>query len=178
MRYAIDVVKGWSDWVAAVEVVSRNLREVGIEATAQSSEFAAWSDRVSRGTFDLSIGFARRGPTPYHFYRGQMSAETVRPVGEAAYENWHRFASPEADLVLRNFEVTNDAGERKALNNRLQALFVELAPSLPLFPGPSWGEYSSARFTGFPNEQNAYARLAPFQDEPEPLLVLLELQPQ
>ena len=178
MRYAIDVVKGWSDWVAAVEVISRNLREVGIEAAAQSSEFAAWNDRVSGGSFDLSIGFARRGPTPYHFYRGQMSAETVRPVGEAAYENWHRFASPEADLVLRKFEATNDATERRVLNNRLQALFVDLAPSLPLFPGPSWGEYSSTRFTGFPDEQNPYARLAPFQDEPEPLLVMLELQPQ
>lgn len=178
MRYAIDVVKGWSDWVAAVEVISHNLREVGIEAPAQSSEFAAWNDRVSTGSFDLTIGFARRGPTPYHFYRGQMSHDTVRPVGEAAYENWHRFASPEADRVLRRFETTNDADERKALDNSLQALFVELAPSLPLFPGPSWGEYSSARFSGFPDEQNPYARLAPFQDEPEPLLVLLELHAQ
>jgi peptide/nickel transport system substrate-binding protein len=178
MRYAIDVVKGWSDWVTAVEVISRGLRDVGIEAAAQSSEYAAWSDRVSTGSFDLSIGFARRGPTPYHFYRGQMSHETVRPLGEASYENWQRFSSPEADVVFRKFEATNDPDERKALNNRLQALFVDLVPSLPLFPGPSWGEYTSVRFKGFPDEQNAYARLAPFQDEPEPLLVLLELQPQ
>jgi peptide/nickel transport system substrate-binding protein len=85
--------------------------------------------------------------------------------------------SQKLDQVLRKFEATNDPAERKTLNNRLQALFVELAPSLPLFPGPSWGEYSSTRFSGFPDEQNPYARLAPFQDEPEPLLVLLELQP-
>lgn len=178
MRYPVDVVRGWSDWVAAVEVVARNLREVGIEAQVQSSEFEAWSQHVATGSFEVSIGFARRGPTPYHFYRGQMSAQTARPLGEAAYENWQRFASPAADELLRRFEATNEADERRVLNSRLQALYVELAPSLPLFPGPSWGEYSSKRFTGFPDEQNPYARLAPFQDEPEPLLVLLELQPR
>jgi peptide/nickel transport system substrate-binding protein len=178
LRYAIDVVKGWSDWVAAVEVIGRNLKEVGIEAQAQSSEFGAWNDRVSRGSFDITIGFARRGPTPYHFYRGQMSQETARPLGENAYENWHRFGSRAADEALRRFEATNDAEERRLLNHRLQSLFVELAPALPLFPGPSWGESRSARFTGFPDEQNPYARLAPFQDEPEPLLVLLELVPR
>jgi peptide/nickel transport system substrate-binding protein len=178
MRYAIDVVQGWTDWVAAVAVIARNLREVGVDAHVQSSEYAAWNERVATGSFDISIGFARRGPTPYHFYRGQMSATTARPLGEAAYENWQRFVSPAADDLFRAFEATTDADERSALNRRIQALFVELAPALPLFPGPSWGESSSARFTGFPNEQNPYARLAPFQDEPEPLLVLLELEPR
>jgi peptide/nickel transport system substrate-binding protein len=178
MKYVVDVVKGWSDWVTAVEVISRNLKDVGVETTAQSSEFSDWYERVSRGNFDVSIGWGRRGPTPYHFYRSQMSSETLKPVGEPAFENWHRFASKEVDGVLGQFEGTDDPSERKTLNNRLQWLFVEQAPSLPLFPGPSWGEYSSARFTGFPDEKNPFARLAPFQDEPDPLLVLVALQPR
>ncbi len=54
---------------------------------------------------------------------------------------------------------------------------MENAPALPLFPGPSWGEYTSARFTGFPDQNNPYAKLAP-HDDPEPLLVMLELKPR
>jgi peptide/nickel transport system substrate-binding protein len=63
------------------------------------------------------------------------------------------------------------------LNERIQTLFVENAPALPLFPGPSWGEYTSTRFTGFPDEGNPYAKLAP-HDDPEPLLVMLEVKPR
>ena len=100
------------------------------------------------------------------------------PLGEAAYENWQRFVSPAADEPLPRVRGHDRRGRAQALNRRIQTLFVELAPALPLFPGPSWGESSSARFTGFPSEQNPYARLAPFQDEPEPLLVLLELEPR
>ncbi len=39
------------------------------------------------------------------------------------------------------------------------------------------GEYTSARFTGFPDQSSPYARLAP-HDDPEPLLVMRELKPR
>ncbi len=146
----------------------------------------AWSADNTRLAFairagvqwsDLCVGSSLRGPTPYHFYRGLMGGEATVPIGELAYENYGRFASREVDETLRKFEATTDGDTRTLLNKRIQALFVESAPALPLFPGPSWGEYTSARFTGFPDESNPYARLAP-HDDPEPLLVMLELKPR
>jgi peptide/nickel transport system substrate-binding protein len=56
-------------------------------------------------------------------------------------------------------------------------LFVETVPSIPLFPGPSWGEYNTKRFTGFPSKENPYAKLSP-NNPPEYLLVLTELKPK
>jgi len=177
LRLTIEVVAGWSDWEAAAHIIAENLNEAGVTATVSASEFGTYIDRARRGTFDLLVGSIQRGPTPYNFYRGLMAGEATAPIGELAYENYGRFADKEVDETLRKFEATNDGATRSILNHRIQALFVEHAPGLPLFPGPSWGEYTSRRFTGFPDGGNPYAKLAP-HDDPEPLLVLVEVRPQ
>jgi peptide/nickel transport system substrate-binding protein len=100
-----------------------------------------------------------------------MSSETVRPLGELAPENWHRFSDPRADPLLRRLE----AGDDPAAEHALHALYAENAPAIPLFPGPLWGEYSSARFTGFPDEDDPYAPLSP-NLAPQSLLVLTRLE--
>src|SRR6185503_15112607 len=95
--------------------------------------------------------------------------------GVASRENWHRYGNRDADTILARFEAALDDDERRALASKLQEIYVENAPALPLFTGPAWGEYTEARFTGFPNKENPYARLAPYTVER--LLVMLELRP-
>jgi peptide/nickel transport system substrate-binding protein len=177
LRFTIDVVAGWSDWETAARIIAENLKEVGVVATVSASEHATYLDKARRGSFDLLLGSSQRGPTPYSFYRGLMASDATAPIGELAYENYGRFTNKEVDETLRKFESTDDGATRKLLNNRIQALFVEHAPGLPLFPGPSWGEYTSQRFTGFPDDSNPYAKLAP-HDDPEPLLVMVEVKPR
>ena len=162
LAYDINVVSGWSDWVQAVEIIAQNLEEVGIRATVKTYDFSAWIERVQQGEFDISIGWSAGGPTPYNFFRGQMSSLTAEPVGTVSNENWHRYANEEADGVLKRFAATSDEAEQKELANQLQMLFVEQFPSIPLFPGPQWGEYNSTRFTDFPDEENPYTVLSTF----------------
>ena len=54
-------------------------------------------------------------------------------------------------------------------------LFDELAPVVPLFPGPRWGAYNTSRFTGFPTEADPYATLS--TRGPTTVLVLTTLEP-
>jgi peptide/nickel transport system substrate-binding protein len=104
-----------------------------------------------------------------------MGSALVHPVGTLSPENWHRFGSKDADALLTRFEAALDDDERKLLMSKLQESYVENAPSLPLFTGPSWGEFTETRFTGFPSQTNPYARLAPYTAER--LIVMLELKP-
>jgi peptide/nickel transport system substrate-binding protein len=173
----LNVVTGWSDWVRAAQLVAEGLRRVGVDVALRAYDFNAFFEKLQRGQFDLSFGWAIDGPTPYDFYRGLMATETVRPLGEPAAENWNRFGDAEVDRLLRAFEITSDADEQRAIANRLQLLFVEHAPVIPLFPNVSWGEYSTARFTGFPSAREPYSKLTP-NDMPECLLVLTELAPK
>jgi peptide/nickel transport system substrate-binding protein len=133
-------------------------------------------ERLTRGDFDLSLGWSSEGVTPHVVYQGLMSAAAARPVGEVAATNWHRFADPAVDELLDAFERTSDPDEQRRLVHAMQARFVREAPAIPLFPAPSWGEYSTSRFTGFPSADDPYAGLSP-NLSPDPLLVLTRLVP-
>ncbi|EPX61840.1 Dipeptide-binding ABC transporter, periplasmic substrate-binding component [Cystobacter fuscus DSM 2262] len=177
LRYDVNVVTGWSDWVRAAQIIAQNLKQVGIDATLKTYDFSPWFERIQKGEFDLSMGWSSDEPNPYYVYRDFLGTETVQPVGTVAARNWHRFGNKEADALLKAFEATSDPAEQKKISDQLQVLFVENAPVIPLFPGPSWGEYSTRRFTGFPNKDNPYAKLTP-NSIPENLLVLTEIKPK
>jgi peptide/nickel transport system substrate-binding protein len=177
LRFEVNVVTGWSDWVRAAQIIAQNLKQVGIDATLKTYDFSPYFEKLQKGEFDLSMGWTSEEPTPYHFYRGLMGSETLRPIGEVAAYNWNRFGSKEADALLRAFESTNDLAEQKKLAGQLQVLFVQNAPAIPLFPGPSWGEYSTRRFTNFPSQENPYAKLTP-NSSPENLFLMVEVKPK
>lgn len=174
----ISCVVGWSDWIIAGQIITKNLRALGINATLRTYDFGAYYQRLQTGDFDVAISWSTTGgPSLYTYYQRQMSTETVLPLGESAAHNWQRFGSPEADRLLAELARTSDFEEEKRLSRELQLEFVRHAPALPLFPGPAWGEYVSTRITGFPTQENPYAPLAPYRS-PGFLLTLLELQPR
>jgi peptide/nickel transport system substrate-binding protein len=173
----ISVPAGYSDWVATAQMVARGLRRLGVEAPVVTADFQAWFERLQQGDFVLLVGRSEVSATPYGFYHALMSSESVRPLGEAAPENWHRFGLPAADVLLARLEESTDPDEQRRAAAGLEMLFAENAPAIPLFAGPQWGEYNGARFTGFPDAANPYAPLAPYL-EPQSLLVLTRIAPR
>jgi len=178
-RYEILTVSGWSDWVRASQVIARGLRDLGIDASVRTYDFGAWFQRVQEGDFDLSLGWSYEGPTPYHFYRWLMSSATMKPLGEAAHGNWHRYGSPAADAVIASFEREPDPERQWRLSADMQRIFADEAPAIPLYPNPSWAEYNTARFAGFPSADDPYADPSPNKfDRGDCLLVLTTLEPR
>jgi peptide/nickel transport system substrate-binding protein len=177
MRYEINVVQGWTDWIAAAGIIQQNLAEIGVAASVKPLEYNRWLEALKQGRFDMSFGFGSRGPTPYQFYRGQMDGALVRAVGEEAVDDFHRFASPEAAPLLRRFEATADVAEQTDISHELQRLYVANAPSIPLFASRLWGVFNSKRFSGFPSRFLPYAGAAP-DGQPDSLPVLIEVKPR
>jgi peptide/nickel transport system substrate-binding protein len=173
----VAVPGGFSDWVRAGSLIVRSLKAVGIDAELETLDFNAWFENLQKGEYELSMGWTEVSPTPFNFYRFLMSKETALPIGEMAAENWHRGVVPESDPIFDRLEVLNDPVEEAKLYEQLQLMFVKHAPALPLFPGPSWGEYNTRGFTGFPSEKNPYAPLSPNMI-PQSLLVVTEVKPR
>ena len=171
MRYEIHAVAGWSNSEATASIIQQSIADVGIAASAVPLPFQTWVDKLQKGRFDMGIWGSSRGPTPYQFYRGQMDAELVRPIGEEATDNFPRFASADAMPILRRFEAASDPDELLALSGDLQRSYVENAPSLPLFASPLWGVFNTSRFVGFPGRARAYAGASPGQADALPALV-------
>jgi len=173
--FDISVGSASSDWLSVANIIAQNLAEIGVTATVKSPDWSAVVAGYEDGSFDSGIVWSNNAPTPYQYYRGAMSTETVLPVGEQAFENYHRFGLPAADDLLDEFAASADEAEQAAAMNELQAVFAENAPTVPLFPGPRWGAYNTTRFTGFPNEENPYAPLS--VRSATTVLVLTSLEP-
>lgn len=105
-----------------------------------------------------------------------MSPRTVKAVGKKATENYHRFGDPRTDALLDAFTGTSDEATQVDAVNRLQQLFDETAPVIPLFPGPEWGAFNSLRFTGWPTAENPYASLSARSQQT--VLILTTLEPR
>ncbi|MFE1268073.1 ABC transporter substrate-binding protein [Streptomyces sp. NPDC058758] len=170
----ISVGSASSDWISVANIIKQNLAEVGVTATVKSPDWSAVVASYEDGSFDSGIVWSGNGATPYEFYRGAMAKATVKPVGEKATENYHRFGDPKADALIDAF-AAGDAATQKAKSAELQKLFAADAPVVPLFPGPEWGAYTDRRFTGWPTEENPYATLS--NRSVTTVLVLTSLQP-
>jgi peptide/nickel transport system substrate-binding protein len=177
LSFDIEVVSGWSDWVRAAQLVARDLQAIGVDAHVRAYDFGAWMSRLQEGSFSASVGYSLDGPNPFAFYRWTMGSRTVQPIGKLAPGNWHRFGDPQADALLASFERAATQDQQHAIGIALQKRFADVAPAIPLFANPLWGEFSTARFVGFPDGDNPFARLSP-NAEPDALLVLTAVEPR
>jgi peptide/nickel transport system substrate-binding protein len=111
-----------------------------------------------------------------------MEGSLVRPIGERAEANFGRFASDEATQLVRRFESISDEKEQHTLSSAMQKLFIENAPSLPLYTSPLWGIFNTTRVGGFPTRFRPFASAVPGVGAPpggaDALPALVEVQPR
>ena len=174
----LEVVSGWSDWVRAAQVVARDLGAVGVDVSLRAYECGAWFRRLQTGEFELVdrlpvAGLSFDAPTPYDFYRWIMSARTVRPLGEMAAGNWHRFGDARADELLAQFEVTDDRrAPARAHARRSRSASSSHGARHPAVPQPGLGRVQHAPLRRLPDGGAPLRASSRRTREPEDLLVL------
>lgn len=180
MSYELIVPSGWTDWVSAGQIIAQNMSDLGIEINLLTPDETTDIDTVEKGEFQWAILWGDGGPTPYNFYRGQMSELTVMPMGENSGSNFLRYVNPDVDALLVEFAQTSDITEQKRIMAEIEMIYVNEAPALPLFPGPDWYEYNTIRFKGFPSAEDPYAPGPPWPNGPynTPLIIYTTLQPK
>jgi peptide/nickel transport system substrate-binding protein len=176
LSFSINVVTGWTDWVTADQIISANLKAIGIDARVNSISFNSYFSALQMGTFDMAISWTNPGPTPFYLYDSLLNSTNSAAVGKQANSNWERWMDPNTDKMLAQYATTTDSSLQQQALNGLQQIMVEQLPSIPLVYGATWYEYSSRNFTGWPDANNAYASPAPF-DFPDAEVVALNLTP-
>ena len=171
----IIIISGFSDWIRSAKVISQKLNDIGIQSQVKTFDYGAWISRMQKGEFEMAIGWSQKGANPYVFYRGLMSSKYVKPIGEVSDLNWHRFGLTQADSLFYEFENTSNKKETREIMYKIQNLFIEHAPCIPLFAEALWGECNTKKFVNFPSEKNPYAVLAPYSDSGN-MIVLLNIK--
>jgi peptide/nickel transport system substrate-binding protein len=155
----IHVISGWSDWVASNQIITKNLQDIGIDSNVKlEPDWGSWFPNA----------FATKNPTllwqngsqasPYGYFNANLSQNSLVPSGQDASTtgNWSHTANAAATDLLNQWKVTLDPKKQQAIATKLETIFLDNLPIVPLFIGPRWSTYSTKYFHCFNSPKNFY----------------------
>src|SRR5215831_12994123 len=154
---------GYSDWVAAVNVIQQDLKAVGIQVTPQNLAQTSWQSKVYAGQFQLAYNSETGGPSPYYELRQWLYSGNSAPIGTAAGSNWERYSNKTTDALINQYAATNDAATQHAIVNKLQLVMLIEVQVTPITESVNWYQYDTGSFSGWVTPANQYALPAPWQ---------------
>ncbi len=172
----LDVVTGFTDWIAGAQIIASNLKTLGIDVNVNTVSQDDWQNNLNMGSFDISLCWTNPGPSPYFLYDALLRTSNSAPIGQTANSNYERWMDPAIDNLLDQFAQTNDMATQQQAMAGIEQVMVEQLPSIPLLNEPYWYEYNTSSFVGWPDAQHLYAEPSPYS-YPDNEMVLLHLQP-
>ena len=164
LSFSIINIAGYTDWVASVQVIQDNFKQVGIELKPVNLESTAYFDKLFTGNFELAYGSLNTspGPTPYYELRNTLHSGTTAAIGQTAAGNYGRYKNPAVDAPLDQFGATTDAAKQHDLIKQVEAVMLEDVPVIPVTEGVAWYQYSTRDFAGWPTKDDPFAAPAPW----------------
>ena len=167
---------GFSDWVAAANVIVSDLKAIGIQVTPQNAANTTWSSEIQDGKFDLGYYAETGGPTPYFELRQWLYGPNSAAIGTAAGSNFERYSNPATDALIDQYATTTDVATQHQIVNQLQQVMLQDVPLIPITEQVDWFQYSTSTFSGWPTPSNPYAQPAAY-NYPDWGQVMMDLTP-
>src|SRR6266851_3571290 len=152
---------GFSDWVAAVNVIQQDLKAIGIQVTANNVAYSTWQTDLYTGKFDLGYGSETGGPSPYYELRQWLYSANSAPIGTAAGSNFERYSNSSTDALINQYAATTSPATQHAIVNKLALVMLKEVPVIPITESVDWFQYDTGSFTGWVTQSNPYALPAP-----------------
>jgi len=156
--FGISVPPDWHDFVNMAELVTHQARNLlGVDAQLDLMDWGQLWGYRAEGNFQATISaLAPEARTPFTPFQQTMGTEISAPLGEMAAWNWGRFSNEAADQAIEDY-MSPDPAVRLDAVNRLQEIYVEQVPVLPLGGRPLNSVFNTGRFSGWPSDDNPFA---------------------
>ncbi len=177
LSFNLYVPTGWTDWVTAMETVSNQLKKVGIDArVAQVAWPSPFLDNITMGNYVVSIDYVNSGFSPYYQYNNILPSRHWAPIGKKATGHSQvRYKNSNVDEAFTAYSHTANTEKQLSYMHTILTAVMRDTPLIPLFFNPTWFEYSTRNFKGWPNADNPY--VVPKTAGMNKMLVFLNLQP-
>jgi peptide/nickel transport system substrate-binding protein len=153
---------GFSDWVAAVNVLQSDLKAVGIQVTPKNMAAPAYEAALYDGNYQLAYGSETGGPTPYYELRQWLYSPNTAPIGQPAGSNFERYSNSATDALINSYGATSSTTQQHAIVNKLEQVMLQDVPVIPVTEQVDWYQYSTANFTGWVTKSDPYAQPAAY----------------
>jgi peptide/nickel transport system substrate-binding protein len=177
--FQIHVIAGWSDWVASLQIISKNLQDIGIDASVKlEPDWGSWFPFATSTKYVTLLWQTASAASPYGFFFSHLSRNAYVPPGEDGVNtgNYAHYWDPTATKLLNTWKNTLSLSGQKKIAAQLQALWLQKFPMIPLFIGPQWSTYSTKYFHCFPTPKNYYAQPI-FNNFPDNTVTLTRICP-
>ncbi|WP_295014759.1 ABC transporter substrate-binding protein [uncultured Microbacterium sp.] len=165
VSFTLQDPQGWNDYVTGIQLVATQVKAtLGADAKVATPDADTWTSNVATGNFDAVLHWTGSGTNPWHIYDDVMNgAYLAQASGGKVADNFGRYDNPEATALLAQYAQASDDAVRTDALNKLQKIFVEDVPAIPIGTHPQLGEYNTRSFTGWPSEDDQYATADPTQ---------------
>jgi len=174
VEFSVSFPSSYTDIASRCEVLVSQLKTIGIKFNIATTTVNDINTLTATGDFDSTMGYpVSPPPDAFEFFQNTMDPNTYYPIGQATptYQNIERFQNAEAKALFQQYPNATSDAERQQILDQIETIFVENLPWIPIFYWGSYGNWSTAKATGFPTPQDPY-----FSPVPNPV-VALRLKP-
>lgn len=174
LSFTLRSVDTYSDWNAAAQLIAAQAKAAGIEIKNTTVGESDYYTLRTDGKYNYQLQFCGMvgGPTPYYLYNQYLNSNQIG-AGKFNFMAWNNSAT---DQYLNEYASTTDANVQMQAIQGIEKVFVENQPFIPLWTGADYDEYSTAHFTGWPDQTNPYSSGSP-NTAPDYEQVILHLKP-
>lgn len=153
------VISGWSDWVASLQIITKNLQAIGIDSTTKlEPDWNAWYPNASSTKTPTLLWQTASMGSPYGYFFSMMAQNAYTPAGQdgTTTGNWIHYQNAQATSLLNKWKVSLNLAAQKKIATQLQKVWLDQLPMVPLFIGPRWSTYSTKYFHCFTSPKDFY----------------------
>jgi peptide/nickel transport system substrate-binding protein len=166
LSFTIKTVSGFSDWDASLQIITQELKAVGIAVTVEDENSGPYTTDLESGNFQLAYAgsggpYVQAGPTPYYELRGTLLSSDIGST------NYERFKSAPTDALLNEYAATSSVSRQVQILDQIEKVMVDDIPFIPVTEGVDWYTYDTTNIQGWPTSSDPYAQpgiYMPLQD--------------
>jgi peptide/nickel transport system substrate-binding protein len=162
LSFSITNNGGFSDWVAAVNVIQSDLKAIGIQVTPKNLAAPAYQAAMYNGNYQLGYYAETGGPTPYYELRQWLFSGNSAPIGQPAGSNFERYSNSKTDALINEYPKTTSTAEEHSIVNQLQQVMLQDVPVIPITEQVDWFQYDTGTFNGWVTKSDPYAQPAAY----------------
>jgi peptide/nickel transport system substrate-binding protein len=159
----IGVPNGWSDWMVAIQIISQNLQDVGINVEPVYPDYSALIADLYSGNFDMVINNDQQMSntvwTYYHFiFYHPIKEQMISGTG-----NYGRYENQEAFDLVDELDATpiDDVEGMQTIISELQRIQLTDMPIIPLWYNGAWAQTISTYWTNWPSSAEGAPKYVP-----------------
>ncbi|GAA3440378.1 ABC transporter substrate-binding protein [Kutzneria kofuensis] len=164
VEFSCSFPAAYTEIAARVQVLVSQLKDIGIKLNIDTTTVDDINPRTAKGDFDSTMGYPV-SPTPraFSFYNDTMNPNLYYPIGQStpSFQNIERFKDDEAAELFKQYPLATTDEARQQILDKIETVFVEKLPWIPMFYWGSYSSWSTARVTGFPDQDNPYFTAVP-----------------